>query len=62
MFIIVFTKASNWSLSWPRWIQYTHFQNYFFHSNIILASKPRSSEWSPYRIEQSLSVEMWKRS
>jgi hypothetical protein len=43
-FITLFTRVRHWSLSWARWIQSTSSRK--FHSNIILPSTPRSSEWS----------------
>jgi hypothetical protein len=46
-FITVFARACHWSLSWARWIQSTPSPPYFseVHSDIILPSTPRSSEW-----------------
>jgi hypothetical protein len=49
-FITVFTRVRHWSRSWARWIQSTS-SHPNIHSNIILPSMSRSSEWSlPFRV------------
>jgi hypothetical protein len=38
-FIIVFTRAHHWSLTWAHWIQFTHLQHIALRSILILSSK-----------------------
>jgi hypothetical protein len=43
-FIIMFTTARHWSLSWARWIQFT--TPTLFPYDTYFPSTPRSSKWS----------------